>query len=413
MRFSWFIFLCLFCPFIALAQYGSITGKVVRAGSKDAVPRASVFLSNSSFGTTSTDNGNFSLNGLRQGQYTLVVTAVGFDDYTKVVLVGSEPITLTIEMSTKSIQLRDVFISTKADWRTNYEKFKNEFIGTDVNAKECEVINPEILSFNFTKRKQTLEAFADNFLIVENRALGYRVKYLIKDYKSDRISGLISYSGQQLFEELPGKPAQKKKWQAKRDEAYYGSSMHFYRSLYKDRLNEEGFEAYRLGRLPNANRPPESLIYKNIERFKASNNYAYRDSLRYWVNLESLSRYYMDQLSSVKYLSFEICKTTDQPGVFVLTFPADLYVIYTKKREETYFRDIFRPLTMPNYETSVLSFLTEQRYSFFDMNGVIMNKGPLYEGTWSKSRLSMLLPVDYVPIAEQETNKKVSLPSLK
>jgi hypothetical protein len=31
------------------------------------------------------------------------------------------------------------------------------------------------------------------------------------------------------------------------------------------------------------------------------------------------------------------------------------------------------------------------------MNGIVVANGPLYEGTWSKSRLSDLLPVDYVP----------------
>ena len=143
---------------VVLAQNGSIAGKLTRADNKNVVPRASVFLSNSSFGTISNDDGNYTLNNVRPGQYTLVVTAIGFEDYTKTVLVTNKPIDLDITLSVKSIQLRDVVITTPASWKANYEKFKKEFIGTDENAKQCEVINPHVLDFiamEISKKKFT------------------------------------------------------------------------------------------------------------------------------------------------------------------------------------------------------------------------------------------------------------------
>jgi hypothetical protein len=386
---------------------GTISGKVSRAATKSPIARASVFLSNSSFGTVSSDNGIYALNNIRPGQYTLVVTAIGYEDFIKTILVDRDAISLDIELKDKSIQLREVVISTstKADWRRNYEQFKEEFIGTDKNAKDCEVINPDVLNFTTHKSKKVLEAYADDFLIVENRALGYRVKFLVKDFKSDHISGIISYSGQRLFEELRGKESQKKKWQAKRDEAYYGSAMHFYRALYKNKLNEEGFEIYKLRRSLNPNRPPEDVIQKHMDKLNAQyNSRSFNlsiDTVKYWTDMQNMSRYYMQNLSTVKYFEEEICRTTDKPGIYALTFPDCLYVVYTKKREETYFKEVYRTLTMPNYETTILSFLGNERVSFFDMNGIILAEGPLYEGTWSKSRLSTLLPVDYVPVVEQ------------
>ena len=420
MRFFWLIWLCLLCPMLTLAQYGSITGKVISTASKSPIPRASVFLSNSSFGTISKDNGTFALNNLRPGQYTLVITAIGYEDYTKILLVGNETINVDAELLTKSFQLREVTISTssKADWRRNFEQFKTEFIGADKNAKDCEIINPDVLHFTYRKSKQILEAYADEFLVVENRALGYRVKFLVKDFKSDHISNIISYSGQRLFEELPAKESQKKKWRVKRDEAYYGSAMHFYRSLYKDKLDQEGFEIYKIHRELNPNRAPDVVIQKKIERFRATYNprapsTIILDSLNYWTGMLSMPRYYNQNISSVKYFSNEVLKTTDQPGIYAIEFSECLYLIYNKKREETYFRDVYKPLTMPNYETTILSFLEQTRYSLFDMNGIIVANGPLYEGTWSKSRLSTLLPVDYIPTAEQSANKQASLSSEK
>ena len=416
MRFLWLIYLCLLCPMVTLAQRGSITGKVVRANSKSPISQASVFLSNSSFGTISKNDGTFALNNVRPGQYTLVITAIGYQDYTKVILLDSETINVDVELSAKSIELREVTISTssKADWQRNFEQFKTEFIGSDKNARDCEIINPDVLNFTYRKSKKILEAYADDFLIVENRALGYRVKFLVKDFKSDGISGIISYSGQRLFEELSAKESQKKKWRLKRDEAYYGSAMHFYRSLYKDKLDQEGFEIYKIHRELNPNRAPDEVIQKKIERFKAIYNQRGNinivvDSINYWTSMQSMPRYYNQTISSVKYFSNEVLAKTDKPGIFGLYFPECLYVIYNKKREETYFRDVYKPLTMPNYETTILSFLDQVRYSLFDMNGIIVSSGPLYEGTWSKSRLSTLLPVDYIPTAEQFANKQASL----
>jgi hypothetical protein len=91
-----------------------------------------------------------------------------------------------------------------------------------------------------------------------------------------------------------------------------------------------------------------------------------------------------------------VIRTTGQEGIFAITFPAYLYVVYTKKHEEEVFRDIYRPLDMENFETSVIS-LYSKRYAIFDMNGIVIAESPLYEGTWSKSKLSNLLPVDYEP----------------
>lgn len=396
MRFSWLILLCFLCPVIALAQGGTITGTVTGKDTKSPVARASVFLSNSSFGTTTANDGTFRLSGLKPGQYSLVVTTIGYEDYVKTVLVANETIKLDIALDQKTIQLREVIISTtsKADWRRNYEQFVKEFIGTDENAKNCEVINPKILNFTYYKTQQRLEAYADEFLVVENRGLGYRVKFLLRDFKSDKINGIISYSGQRLFEDLPGSASQKKKWRANRDMAYYGSAMHFYRALYTDKLKEEGFEIRKLTRMLNPERPPDDVIMRKIDMFRSLGR---RDSANRWIGLANMSRYYNEKLATVPWYSFEVLRTTETPGIYAITFPDYLYVMYTKKREETPFKDVYRPLEMPNYETSVITLTGNTQYALFDKNGIVVGNSPLYEGTWSKARLSELLPVDYSP----------------
>ena len=147
--------------------------------------------------------------------------------------------------------MREVVISSATDWKRNYETFRKEFIGVDENAKLCDVLNPHILNLTYNQTKQTLHADADQFLIIENKALGYRVKFLVDSFAVDKIAGLVSRAGSQVFEELPGSDAQKKKWHLRREEAYHGSSMHFYRSLISDKFTQEGFIMYHFNRYLN------------------------------------------------------------------------------------------------------------------------------------------------------------------
>jgi len=392
------LFLLFFLPAILHGQGFTINGKIVSKESGRGLAGASVFLSNSSFGTTSSSEGVFTLNRLKPGQYTLVVTAVGFAEYNKVIMVNGDITDMTITMEPRAIMLREVTISgtSRADWNRNYALFKNEFIGTDENAKECVVINPKVLDFTYRKSKQTLIASSDEFLIVENKALGYRVKFLLNAFSSDKIEGRLSYQGSRLFEELPGSAAQKKKWQVKRDRAYYGSSMHFFRSLYQNKLNQEGFETRRLSREQDPMRPSAAVIQKKMQQF---NGTMMRDSFMYWYNLYNSPKYVHQKISTIPWFSLELLRNGPQPGLYAITFPEYLYVIYKKREETEAFKDVYRPLDMPNYEVSILTLFNDPPYALFDSNGIVVGESPLFEGSWSKPRLSELLPVDYTPSA--------------
>jgi hypothetical protein len=394
MRFYWIILTFILCPFITLAQTATITGKVTHGDTKSPVSNASVFLSNATYGTSTTGDGSFTLAGVKPGQYELVVTTVGYEDYSQTIQVGREPIRLDISLTQKVLMLREVVISSSADWKKNYEQFKRDFIGTTENSKLCKVMNPHILNLIYHRNKQQLEASGDEFLVVENHALGYRTKFLLKNFVSDAIEHTISYAGKALFEELPGTIEQKKVWKLKREEAYYGSAQHFYRSLYKDKLKEEGFEAHDFTRYLNPERPQEGLILQKIKKFKdlAPN----RDSLMNWYKISNLTKWYRENLVRVPYQSFEILRKTPQQGIYAAVFPHFLYVIYNKKEEKTEFKDVYRPLDMGNFEASIVTLYNN--YILFDMNGIVVsNPSPLYEGTWSKAKLADLLPVDYEP----------------
>jgi len=393
MRFSWLI-LCLLIPFATLAQSGLITGKVIHAYAKAPIAQASVFLSNTSYGTATLEDGTFRLSNLKPGQYTLVVSVIGYVSYSQIIQVGSEPINLNIELIPKVTQLREVTVTTPANWKKNYELFVKDFIGTDDNAKYCFITNPHDIILSYHKTKEILEASTNDFLVIENRALGYRIKCIVDSFSVNGLMQTKILLWERYFQELPGSKKQQKIWHYNRQAVYFGSKMHFYRSLYTNRLDSEGFIMMKLTQSLNPQRSQEGLIHQKINYFEHIGN---RDSLRYWVGQEDMSKYYHENLDRKHLTPYDILYSLDgHPGIFVVNFTGYyLYVIYTKKTEQTDFKDIYRPLDMPNYQTSVVTSL--QPY-YFDTNGV--DNGvipPFYDGTWSKSTVSDMLPDNYAP----------------
>lgn len=390
MRFCIPLLFILF-PVLLFAQGGTITGKAARMDTKGALAKASVFLSNSSYGTITNDDGTFSLTGVKPGQYELVVTMIGFEDYNQTIMVGKDPIKISAELMPKVTQLHEVVITTNANWKRNYEMFVKEFLGESENARQCKILNPRDISLTYHKAKKTLEAFSDEFIVIENRALGYKVKFLLKSFKCDQINNIISWEGKVLYTEIPAKAVQKKLWEAKRNDIYYGSSQHFFRSLQNMQLSQEGFMMWILLRKPNPERPPQELIVQKIDKYNNVN----RDSANHWINLYNLPKY-KDSLIRHALSELDVTRALNQPGLFAITFPGCLYVVYTKKRETMDFKDLYRPLDMPNYQTSLITLY--KPYALFDQNGsVVSSQSTLFEGTWSKNKIAELLPIDYVP----------------
>ena len=204
------LILLLFLPIAAFSQT-TISGKVTTSESHTGISKVSVFLSNSSYGTVTAEDGSFKLVGVKPGQYDLIASSVGFQDFSKTILVGNDPINIDIPFLPKVNQLRGVVITTNANWKKNWEEFKKGFIGTSENAKNCVVANPHVVNLVNSGRKHTLEAWSDDFLIMDNRALGYRVKFLIDTFSNNGITGIISWQGKAVFEELPGTAEQKKR----------------------------------------------------------------------------------------------------------------------------------------------------------------------------------------------------------
>jgi hypothetical protein len=341
------LFCLLFIPLATAAQF-HISGRVVDIASKKPVADASVLLTNASAGTKANDDGTFTIKNVRGGQYELIVSVVGYETYRQTVMVAKDVDLGDVGILQRSIVLNEVRIGTDKYWAEHYEHFKRVFLGTTDNAAECTILNPHVL--NFFNEDGKFTANADGFLEIENKALGYKIKYMLVTFTDDNKSGTMYYAGRAFFEDMPGKPRQIKRWKKNRELTYYGSDMHFLRSVIANQVKENGFTVRRLIKKPNPD-------YKGGSANK-----------------------YIETLVTTPLASEEYSRLTDQNGAFALKFNDCLNIIYDNN----------------GLTASILTIQSD--YAFFDNNGILLNpQSVIMEGNWGENRIANMLPVDYEP----------------
>lgn len=232
----------------ALVHAQTLRGIVLSADNQQPVPAASVFLSNTGVGTITKDDGRFELNRFPSGRYELVVTSLGYETYSMVVQSASLPEQLQILLKPKARELQEVVVEPyeKNGWEKWGKFFLENFIGISAYAKEVRLKNPGAIRFRHNKKTNTLNAYADEALVIENNALGYVLRYQLEQFEYRFSANMLLFQGFPFFEEMVSRRSGKmKRWQSNRENVYEGSLMHFYRSLFRNKLVEEGFELRR------------------------------------------------------------------------------------------------------------------------------------------------------------------------
>lgn len=221
----------------------TITGTVLNQ-KKEAIERATVFIDGSEKGTVTNAQGGFRFLNIKPGTYQVIVSMIGYNSTKQNVIIQDKAISLNIIMIEKPTVLREVVIGDDSQRKENIKIFLKNFLGESDNAKKCKILNLEILDFSTVKT--LLEATTDDFLIIENKSLGYRIKYLLRNFRYNKASKTTSYDGESVFQNLEGSDKEKNTWIANRKKAYQGSLMHFLRSLFKNTLIQEGFATHEI-----------------------------------------------------------------------------------------------------------------------------------------------------------------------
>ena len=99
---------------LSLAHFlyaGDISGKVSGSSSGDFLPGANVMLDGTNYGTSSDRFGNFKIDGVPEGDYTLKVTYVGYGDFSQAVTVGTEGVSVDVSLDVDYVSMEGVNVT--------------------------------------------------------------------------------------------------------------------------------------------------------------------------------------------------------------------------------------------------------------------------------------------------------------
>lgn len=384
-RLAFFIFfLFLFSVSVLTPQTKSsvtLSGSVTDAATNSPLEDVNVFIANTMLGSATRSDGRFEIKNVPLGRYDLVVSRIGYKTQKlRLRLTEFRERTFNFKLTPEVLTLPAIEVSAKVDkkWRKNYEKFTRFFLGTSPNASKCKIFNPEVLDFKEESKSQPFTVTAKAPLEIENKALGYRLYFVLEKFQSKKDE--IRYLGAVRFEELtPKMTKEKKTWEKNRLEAYRGSMRHFLAALNANRFREAGFLA-------------ELVLDMYQEKFSPNRAEIERHAL----------------LSS-----------GELPNEKVLNFKDFIEVIYTEMEDPEYIdyrisRDLALGLMKP--ETHVEAERPRQQKSWISLNrvDVIMDTlgyipDPLSiktYGYWAWKRVADMLPWDYRPSVPLSSKKR-------
>lgn len=407
-RFLLSILLLICFNLVAFAQNTfTISGAV-----KDKVgilPGASIYVSGYKISTVTNDEGRFNLPNLAPGTYDILVQMIGYLPFKKNIVLENS-VNINVLLTENATLLNEVIVKPDPDRAYHLSLFKDNFIGKTPNAQDCKILNSQILSTHFDKSTSILTISSDQFLVIENKSLGYRIKYLLEYFEYNFKERLIYYAGQPFFEDLKGGSAKTKRWAKAREIAYNGSYQHFFKSLYANKITEEGFIINKLIKIPNPFRKPDSLINTNIKRLTTSAqngtprtfNIGGSDSLTYWIKQRNEPKL-VNTINRADVKVDTLVKPFNQ-NLKNVTYKDALYIMYKNEQETEVFKNSghwqSRPLDIPNYQISTVHLLTSPAQIFAN-GGILDPKSFLYEGYWAYEKMADLVPMDYVPIKKE------------
>lgn len=244
----------LILPILVLSQLlqaqpetrATLIGRVLDDSTSTPLPIADVFVSNSTIGSATNIDGKFELRGVPLGMQQIVASIVGYEPGVVAVrLKDSSTVRLEIRLRPRDVQLPGVEVEAKdpAEWREQLEDFLKEFIGSTENAKECKILNPEVLDF-FEDSPHKV-ARAREQLEIENRALGYHIRCVLVHFGYSRTS--MQFIVLTSYQELaPRDKEEEAEWREHRVATFRGSQRHFLLSLLRKNSKVEGFEVNRI-----------------------------------------------------------------------------------------------------------------------------------------------------------------------
>ena len=344
----------------------TLSGVVTDAETGETIPGAHVFIATSMIGTTTDPDGRYRLERVPPGALRLYVSVLGFEPQSRDLLLRPDsPLVIDFALAPAVIELETITVVGERDrqWERRFDRFVREFIGETPNAIECAITNRFVLDFR--ESRGVFSASASEPLEIENTALGYRARYFLKDFESDR--SRVRYDGEPLFEELePSSAEEAERWEENRRRAFIGSFRHFLLALIAGQAKEQGFVTF--GR--SVSDGPMSPLGASSTEFGA--------------------RFPIDPYS--------IISEGEAPGEYILDFEGAVEIIFQGEFEDPAYREwrMSQSSRRDRYQTSWIRL--EGGPTVVDYKGDVLDPyGVTFFGYLAFERIADSVPREYRP----------------
>jgi hypothetical protein len=361
---SLLILAALALPDAAAQQRGVITGTVT---SEDGRPLqgAHVYLAGTMQGAIAGQDGSFRLAQLPLGAHRVVASMLGYELETREVLLR-EPaeyeVRFVMREAIHELGVVEVSAREQRRWQRRLARFKQTLFGTSTFADSLSLLNPEVLDFSVRFGKLTATARAP--LEIENRALGYHLRYDLTVFEA--LPHRVRYDGEPLFRELePRDEAEADRWAANRAVAYGGSLRHLLRALIADDLAGEGFHVHH-----------RHEVSRGARAYVPTSAYTWPIRVR------------------------RVLTPTEHENEYRLAFRGNLKISYHGAGEDDRFPywewNVERRARPQPFQSSEI--YLARRYAIVDARGELTDPFAVVRmGYLAFRRLAMLLPVEYLP----------------
>lgn len=381
---------------IALPQSGSISGIVTDSISGYPVANLSVFIPFTTTGTTTNTRGEYVLDRLPPGDYTLMFRHVSYQSYSIPVTIESgKRIILNLTVGASSYDIGEVVkTGGKANPKQGYGLFMEYFLG-DHTETSCVLQNPEVLRYYYDGDE--IAVYAKEPLKILNRHLGYQITYFLDYFKfvqkgeqdlSQTMVPYYAYSGSALYEDISvTAPLNAGKWRNTREDEFTGSLKHFLACLYTNTLIE--------------NRYTIRKVYQNIDeiqqdekvgRAMAKVRYAMMDSVFFW-NPERGVVEFLNYFPDDEYrIGSENMAETPGTGIKTLTIAPNIVIFKDLETTPDLKDDWTFSIQLPD---SVIEFDREGNYR-------VPSGECIKTDLNNTARIRVLLPLDYLPAPRKQ-----------
>lgn len=369
------VLIILLLPMLLFAQNTNwqISGIVIEKG-KTPVPFANVFVNNTSIGTSTDINGQFTLKIPSKIQkIELVISFVGYTTLKRIIFKKDIKFENFVFILQNGLELNEVKVIAKhdKDWRKKWKLFSHGLLGDSEFYGKCEILNPEVIKLEFDQHKKLI-ATATEPILIQNNAFGLKITFQMERFETDGQQTFLS--GFKFFEQLDAS-SNEKKWTRNKKRAYNDSFRNFLVSLSQRKLKENGFEIFKV------------LQVKSM----------------YFGRTTVSNEIYGGALAQCE--AEDICTYDSTTQQFILHSDYPIQVFSTKR---------YVPLRVYAdypYAYSIVDLIN--KYTVFTGNGWLTKpNGILIKGFWGNEGFANLLPEDYFPEnTEQDSTVFASNPN--